>query len=52
MRRLALFFASDIYSAAFTLSVFMGGLTLGSLVAAPFLFFQKSTASVLPAGTF
>ena len=34
MRRLALFFGSDVYSAAFTLSVFMGGLTLGSLIAA------------------
>jgi spermidine synthase len=34
MRRLALFFGSDIYSAAFTLSAFMGGLTLGSLLAA------------------
>src|SRR5271166_5560474 len=34
MRRLALFFGGDIYSAAFTLSAFMGGLTLGSLLAA------------------
>jgi spermidine synthase len=34
MRRLALFFGSDIYSAAFTLSAFMGGLTFGSLLAA------------------
>jgi spermidine synthase len=36
MRRLALFFGSDVYSAACTLSVFMGGLTLGSLLAARF----------------
>jgi len=34
MRRLSLFFGSDIYSAALTLSAFMGGLTIGSLVAA------------------
>jgi len=34
MRRLALFFGSDVYSAALTLSAFMGGLTLGSLLAA------------------
>jgi spermidine synthase len=34
MRRLALFFGSDVYSAAFTLSAFMGGLTVGSLLAA------------------
>jgi spermidine synthase len=34
MRRLSLFFGSDVYSAALTLSAFMGGLTLGSLLAA------------------
>jgi spermidine synthase len=34
MRRLALFFGSDVYSAALTLSAFMGGLSLGGLVAA------------------
>jgi spermidine synthase len=34
MRRLALFFGSDVYSAAFTLSAFMGGLACGSLMAA------------------
>ncbi len=33
MRRLSLFFGSDIYSAALTLSAFMGGLTIGSLLA-------------------
>ena len=37
MRRLALFFGSDIYSAALTLSAFMGGLTLGSLLAARYV---------------
>ena len=37
MRRLALFFGSDIYSAALTLSAFMGGLTLGSLFAARYV---------------
>ncbi len=30
MRRLSLFFGSDVYSAAITLSCFMGGLSLGS----------------------
>src|SRR5437667_7885642 len=34
MRQLSLFFGSDVYSAAITLSVFMGGLALGSAVAA------------------
>jgi spermidine synthase len=34
MRRLALFFGSDVYSAALTLSAFMGGLSLGGLIAA------------------
>lgn len=34
MRRLSLFFGSDVYSAALTLSAFMGGLTIGSLLAA------------------
>jgi spermidine synthase len=34
MRRLSLFFGSDVYSAALTLGAFMGGLTLGSLLAA------------------
>jgi spermidine synthase len=33
MRRLSLFFGSDIYSAAITLSAFMGGLALGSGIA-------------------
>ena len=33
MRHLSLFFGSDVYSAAITLSVFMGGLSLGSYVA-------------------
>src|SRR5271167_3554152 len=37
MRRLALFFGSDVYSAALTLSAFMGGLTLGSLLAARYV---------------
>ncbi len=36
MRRLSLFFGSDVYSAALTLSAFMGGLTLGSLLASKF----------------
>jgi spermidine synthase len=36
MRRLALFFGSDVYSAALTLSVFMGGLSLGGSIAARF----------------
>src|SRR5271166_6299505 len=43
MRRLALFFGSDIYSAAFTLSAFMGGLALGSLLAARYTDRLKST---------
>jgi hypothetical protein len=30
MRRLSLFFGNDIYSAALTLSAFMGGLTIAS----------------------
>src|SRR5271167_4253640 len=34
MRRLSLFFGSDVYSAALTLSAFMGGLTIGSVLAA------------------
>jgi spermidine synthase len=34
MRRLSLFFGSDVYSAALTLSAFMGGLMIGSLLAA------------------
>jgi spermidine synthase len=33
MRHLALFLGSDVYSAAITLSAFMGGLSLGSFVA-------------------
>ena len=33
MRYLSLFFGSDVYAAAITLSVFMGGLSLGSAVA-------------------
>ena len=37
MRRLALFFGSDVYSAALTLGAFMGGLTLGSLLAARYV---------------
>src|SRR5882762_2616100 len=36
MRSLSLFFGSDVYSAALTLSAFMGGLTLGSLLAAKY----------------
>jgi spermidine synthase len=36
MRSLSLFFGSDVYSAALTLSSFMGGLTLGSLLAAKY----------------
>jgi spermidine synthase len=36
MRRLSLFFGSDVYSAALTLSAFMGGLTIGSLLAAKY----------------
>lgn len=34
MRRLALFFGGDVYSAALTLSAFMGGLSFGGLLAA------------------
>ncbi len=34
MRRLSLFFGSDIYSAALTVGTFMGGLTFGSILAA------------------
>jgi spermidine synthase len=34
MRHLSLFFGSDVYSAALTLSAFMGGLMIGSLLAA------------------
>jgi spermidine synthase len=37
MRRLSLFFGSDIYSAALTVGTFMGGLTLGSILAARFV---------------
>lgn len=33
MRFLSLFFGSDVYAAAITLSVFMGGLSLGSFIA-------------------
>ena len=33
MRHLSLFFGSDVYSVAITLSVFMGGLSLGSYIA-------------------
>ncbi len=33
MRHLSLFFGSDVYAAAMTLSVFMGGLSLGSFIA-------------------
>ncbi len=33
MRQLSLFFGSDVYAAAITLSVFMGGLSLGSAIA-------------------
>ena len=33
MRMLSLFFGSDVYAAAITLSVFMGGLSLGSWLA-------------------
>lgn len=36
MRQLSLFFGSDIYAVAMTLSVFMGGLSLGSLIASRF----------------
>jgi len=34
MRQLSLFFGSDIYAASITLSIFMGGLSLGSIFAA------------------
>ena len=37
MRRLLLFFGSDVYSAALTLAAFMGGLTMGSLLAARYV---------------
>ncbi len=37
MRRLSLFFGSDVYSAALTLAAFMGGLTIGSLLAARYV---------------
>jgi spermidine synthase len=43
MRRLSLFFGNDIYSAALTLSAFMGGLTIGSLLAARYVDRLKST---------
>src|SRR5262245_8430165 len=33
MRQLSLFFGSDVYAAAISLSVFMGGLSLGSALA-------------------
>jgi len=34
MRQLTLFFGNDIYAASITLSIFMGGLSLGSILAA------------------
>jgi len=37
MRHLSLFFGSDVYAAAITLSVFMGGLSLGSALAERFV---------------
>src|SRR5262245_37073138 len=37
MRQLSLFFGSDVYAAAITLSVFMGGLSLGSALAQRFI---------------
>jgi len=37
MRHLSLFFGSDVYAAAVTLSVFMGGLSLGSWLAERFV---------------
>src|SRR4026209_2348662 len=37
MRHLSLFFGSDVYAAAITLSVFMGGLSLGSWLAERFV---------------
>ena len=37
MRHLSLFFGSDVYAAAITLSVFMGGLSLGSWLAEKFV---------------
>ncbi len=37
MRRMSLFFGSDVYSAALTLSAFMGGLTIGSALAARYV---------------
>ncbi len=37
MRRFSLFFGSDVYSAALTLAAFMGGLTIGSLLAAHYV---------------
>lgn len=43
MRRLSLFFGNDIYSAALTLSAFMGGLTIGSLLAAHYVDRLKNT---------
>jgi spermidine synthase len=43
MRRLSLFFGNDIYSAALTLSAFMGGLTIGSLLAARYVDRLKNT---------
>lgn len=36
MRHLSLFFGSDVFAAAITLSVFMGGLSIGSFVAGAF----------------
>ena len=36
MRLLSLFFGSDVYAAAITLSAFMGGLSLGSWLAGRF----------------
>lgn len=37
MRKLSLFFGSDIYSSSITLSVFMGGLALGGYIASYFV---------------
>src|SRR5215470_12264601 len=37
MRHLSLFFGSDVYAAAITLSVFMGGLCAGSMLAQRFV---------------
>ena len=37
MRRLSLFFGSDVYSAALTLGAFMGGLTVGAVLASRYV---------------